>query len=147
MRGQGKFLAFWAPKGVLSFFHHKFLGISTNIILSVIISTIAQKRGSSELLPQSDTQLLPEHKSGLLQCIQSDRDILWVQQTIHGSPACPHPGRHLNLGQSPFPHLLLDLEGEHTLSSDRFRLGEHVLLMKKNVKISAGKNEARKRGI
>ena len=27
MRGQGKFLAFWAPKGVLSFFHHKFLGI------------------------------------------------------------------------------------------------------------------------
>lgn len=46
MRGQGKFLAFWAPKGVLSFFHHKFLGISTNITLSVIISTIAQKRGS-----------------------------------------------------------------------------------------------------
>ncbi len=27
MRGQDKFLAFWAPKGVLSFFYHKFLGI------------------------------------------------------------------------------------------------------------------------
>jgi len=29
MRGQGKFLAFWAPTGFLSFFHHKFPGIST----------------------------------------------------------------------------------------------------------------------
>jgi hypothetical protein len=38
MRGQGKFLAFWAPKGVLSFFHHKFLGIPTNITLSDLLA-------------------------------------------------------------------------------------------------------------
>ena len=95
------------------------------------------KAGSAELLPQPDTQLLSEHKRGLLQRIQSDRDILRVQQTIHGSPACPHLSRHLNLGQSLFPHLLLNLEGEHTLSSDCFRSGEHVLLLKKIVKISA----------
>ena len=41
-------------------------------------STKVRKFGSPELLPQSDIQLLSEHKRGLLQRIQSDRDILWV---------------------------------------------------------------------
>ena len=89
---------------------------------------------SAELLPQSDTQLLSERKCGLLQRIQSDRDIFRVQQTIHGSPACPHLSRHLNLGQSLFPHLLLDLEGEHTLSSDCFAPASKSCSLRKSSK-------------
>jgi len=95
---------------------HNFPGISTNT------------------LPQPDTQLFPQHKRNLLQRIQRDRYILRVQQTIHGRPARSHLGRHLNFGQSFSPHLLLDLEGEHTLGSYCLCPGEHILLPKKIIK-------------
>jgi hypothetical protein len=37
---------------------------------------------SARILPKPDAQLLPEHKCGLLQRIQRDRDIRRVQQTV-----------------------------------------------------------------
>jgi hypothetical protein len=100
MRGQGKFLAFWAPKGVLSFFHHKFLGISTNITLSVIISTIAQKRGSSGTpqLFSGDTIL----KSKSAQSLQVQKGKTTIILSLNRDSA------HL-LGFMRSPLLLLDV--------------------------------------